>query len=142
MCDEVKAPCCEAINEAIGGYYLGLAEVVQRGTAALVENFENPVERAQRTGLALSTLSQLGELIREALSTLSKFKCHGECCSAAALAIRNAGIGFASNIIALSTNPLLPLEQTQGALNQIIEDFNQTLDVIFGTLRAKKHHKC
>lgn len=135
-----KNDCCGAINEAIGCYYIALAEAVQRGSAVLVENFVDPVERAQRAGLALTYLSQLGILVGTALSNLRRYNCEVECCSEAALAIQNIAIGFANNILSLVVSPLLPLAQTEQALKQLIVQFNEALDVVFvyGTSRNKR----
>lgn len=128
---DYKNDCCKAINEALGGYYIALSESVKSGAALLIENYEDPVERAQRTGLALNFLSQLGTIVRAQLSNLRRDKCEVECCAAAALAIRDTAIGFASNIISLVVSPLLPLAQTEQALTQLIVQFNEALDVIF-----------
>jgi len=115
--------CCEAIEKAIGRYFLEAGQVVD--TTVFNTQFPDLADNIPRTQLFERFLVQQNAVVRAAFAALNECTiCDNECCAAAAEAIANSAIGYVNLAFqaALSIGnplespglPVLNLEQVLG----------------------------
>ena len=105
--------CCEAINNAIGSFFLQLAQITAAGSAATLINFPPPsLAGTTRSCLASAALFSIGAQFRAAITRLIILsrKCEGICCESAANAIRDAALGAAINVTTVTADGNIPLQ--------------------------------
>lgn len=113
-----KESCCDAIEKAMGKYFLESAQVAN--TLALEAQFTDLIELIARTQLYEQFLVQQNSIIRNALVALSN--CNSDCCAGAAAALADSGLGYvnlAFQAVLAKGNPLIA-EEPALSLQQVL----------------------
>lgn len=116
--------CCEAIEKAIGRYFLESGQVVD----ATVFNTQFPdlAENIPRTQLFEQFLVQQNAVVRAAFAALNECTiCDNECCAAAAEAIANSGIGYVNLAFQAALSIGNPLALPDGSLFKTLQQVLQ-----------------
>ena len=128
--------CCNAIEKAIGKYFFNSSNLLM--STDINNLFSNPTELITRTQLFESFLVAHNAKMREAFRDLAKCKkCKDNCCTGAAKALAEAGIGYvnlAYQAVLAIGNPLVspgsPVLSLQDVLNLVNAGSDENIDLI------------